>query len=231
MSDRRGDGRHLGPNGPGATATRAPLFLVALRLEALSLRLGAPGVDQVRIGMGPVRAVAACARLSRQADRRPVVLIGCAGGLDPSLRPGDLVVASSVVEADRAEAPVPLTHAEEVFRRLQAAPGIAGSGHGVHLAPVVSSARIVHGDEARAAAGRKGAAVDMESLWCAPLARTRPFAVVRAILDVPGKDLFSLSTAAVALRCARSLAAAARALSDWHPGSLETDPLLEIGEH
>lgn len=221
-----------GPRPPAGRGVSAePLFLVALRLEALSLRLGAAGVDHRRIGMGPVRAVAACARYSRASDRRPVVLIGCAGGLDPALRPGDLVVASSVVEAGRAEH-VALPHAAEVHERLLADPAVAGSGVGVHLAPIVSSPRILHGDEARAAARLGGAvAVDMESLWCAPLARTRPFTVVRAILDVPGKDLFSLGTAAVAVRCGRSLGAAARALRHWRPDSLESDTLMEIGEH
>ncbi|MDA8033559.1 MAG: hypothetical protein M0T71_05235 [Actinomycetota bacterium] len=212
------------------TEAGSPLFLVALRLEALTLRLGAAGVDWERIGMGPVRAVAACSRISRQPDRRPVVLVGCAGALDPALRPGDLVVASSLVEVDRPGSVVPLAHADEVHARVQAAPGIAGTGVAVHLAPIVSSPRILHGDEARSLARRSGAAVDMESLWCAPLGRTRPFAVVRSILDVPGKDLFTLSTAAVALRSARSLAAAARALASWHPGSLESDTLMEIGE-
>lgn len=214
-----------------APPRRDPLFLVALRLEALALRLGAPGADQERIGMGPVRAVAACARLGRVPDLRPVVLIGCAGALDPALRPGDLVVASAVVEAGRPAA-VPLAGAEEVADTLAAAPGIAGGPTRVHLAPIASSHRIVHGEEAREQARAGGAvAVDMESLWCAPLARSRPFTVVRAILDVPGKDLFSLGTAAVALRCARSLAAAARALAEGHPDGVDRETLLEIGEH
>lgn len=208
-----------------------PQFLVALRLEALSLRLGAAGIDQQRIGMGPVRAVAACARLSRSHDRRPVVLIGCAGALDPSLRPGDLVVASSILEAGRPGA-VELAHARQVFDHLAAAPGIAGGPVGLHLAPIVSSPKILSGDGPRQQARDGGAvAVDMESLWCAPLARLRPFAVVRAILDVPGKDLFSIATTAVALRCARSLAVAARALDQWHPDSVDDHNLLEIGEH
>jgi len=102
----------------------------------------------------------------------------------------------------------------------------------VHLAPVASSAQIVRGASAQQDARRGGAvAVDMESLWCSPLARTRPLAVVRAILDVPGKDLFSPATAAVALRCARSMAGAARALAQWHPASVINDNLMEIGEH
>ena len=184
------------PSGVG----RAPLFLAPLRLEALALRLGAPRVDQQRIGMGPVRAVAACARLTQAGDGRPIVLIGCAGGLDPSLRPGDLVVASSVVELGRDD-PVPLAHGAEVADRLRAAPGIAGTSVGVHLAPIVSSPRILHGGEARETATAGGAvAVEMEAFWCTPFARTHPFVVVRSILDVPGKDLFTLRTATVTLR-------------------------------
>lgn len=215
----------------GGTSRHDPLFLVALRLESLALRLGAPGADQERIGMGPVRAVAACTRLGRAPEARPVVLIGCAGALDPTLRPGDLVVASAIVEAGRTGV-VPLDGADVVAATLAAAPGIAGGPSRVHLAPIASSPRIVHGEEAREQARVGGAvAVDMESLWCAPLARSRPFTVVRAILDVPGKDLFSLGTAAVALRCARSLAAAARALAEGHPHIIDRETLMEIGEH
>jgi 4-hydroxy-3-methylbut-2-enyl diphosphate reductase len=211
-------------------STSEPLFLVALRLEALSLRLGAAGVEHERIGMGPARAVAACRRLSRAPLARPVVLIGCAGGLDPTLRPGDVVVASAVLEAGRAEA-IDLEHAEEVAELVRRAPGLP-SGARVELAPVVSSPKILSGTEARERARVGGAAVvDMESLWCAPLQRSRPFAVVRVVLDVPGRELFSPATATAALRCGRAIAASARALASWRPDSVGNDTLLEVGEH
>ncbi len=71
----------------------------------------------------------------------------------------------------------------------------------------------------------------MEAFWCTPFARTHPFVVVRSILDVPGKDLFTLRTATATLRCARSLAAAARALGEWRPDRLAPDTPTETGEH
>jgi 4-hydroxy-3-methylbut-2-en-1-yl diphosphate reductase len=197
-------------------------FLSALRLEALALRLGAPGARVVTFGMGERAATAACARLSR-SSAGPTVLFGCSGGLESSLRPGDIVVATEVALVGTDET-VALDGAEAYAGEL------AAHGLRVVAAPIVTSRRLVVGDEARAKASAGGAvAVDMESWFLAPLARDRPFAVVRVVLDVPGREVISPSTAVGAVRAGRALGRAARVMqqskvlfeiptSNEHPG-------------
>jgi 4-hydroxy-3-methylbut-2-en-1-yl diphosphate reductase len=197
-------------------------FLTALRLEALALRIGAPGVRVSSFGMGERSAAAACGRLSRSSPQ-PTVLFGCSGGLEDSLRPGDLVVATEVGLVGSDET-IALQGAEALAEAL------AAHGLRVVAAPIVTARRLVVGDEARAKAAAGGAvAVDMESWFLAPLARDRPFAVVRAVLDVPGREVISPSTAVAAVRAGRALGRAARVTrqskvpfvipaSNQHPG-------------
>ena len=202
----------------------APVFLAPLRIEARAARRGAGATAVERIGMGPARATAARARLEMSLARgRPVVLIGLAGALVAGVRPGDVVVASSL--STTGTGPVALSAGEEVAALLEA------SGLTVHHRPVVSSPVIVSGDAARQAAAAGGAAaVDMESYWCEPLARSRPFAVVRVIVDVPGRELWSPSTLRVGIRAYRSMVVAARALRQWSPVSVDGSAFLEVGD-
>ncbi|MCU1493052.1 MAG: hpnH [Acidimicrobiaceae bacterium] len=203
----------------------APVFLAPLRIEAFAIRRGAGSAPVERIGMGPGRATAARARLEHSlAPGRAVVLLGVAGALVVGLEPGEVVVASSLHSTTSSE-PVHLDAGEEVAEILERA------GLAVHHAPVVSSPAVVSGDVARRAATAGGAvAVDMESYWCAPLARRRPFVVVRVVVDVPGRDLWSLATPGAATRAYRSLVRSARALRHWSPVSVNGSPLLEVGD-
>jgi 4-hydroxy-3-methylbut-2-en-1-yl diphosphate reductase len=180
-------------------------FLAALRTEALALRFGAPGARVVTFGMGERAAGAACARLST-LQTATVVLFGFSGALDSSLHPGDLVVASELGLVGLDEA-VALAGAQRCAAELTA--------HGLRVvsAPVVTSPRLVVGDEARAKAAARGAvAADMESWFFAPLARDRRFAVIRAIVDVPGREVRSASTPRAAVRAGRALGRAARVM-------------------
>jgi 4-hydroxy-3-methylbut-2-enyl diphosphate reductase len=215
-ADRRG-GRTVRADGP--------TFLAPLRIEALAARHGAGGNPVLRIGMGPARASAARARLDRTLPTgAPVVLLGLAGGLVPGTAPGEVVVATSVELADGGQA-VAIPFGADVGEILAAA------GLRVRCAPVASSARIVTGTAARSAVASHGAvAVDMESYWCTPLARAHPFAVVRVVLDVPGRDLVSPATAFAASRAYRSLVRSARALRRWSPVSVDGSNLLEVGD-
>ncbi|HUZ20773.1 MAG TPA: hypothetical protein VMU75_09420 [Acidimicrobiales bacterium] len=204
-----------------------PLFLAPLRIELLALRRGAPGAEVRRIGMGPARATAARASLeSTVAKGRPLVLLGFGGALTADLRPGDLVVASTL-GAVGSDDTFLLPDARAVARLLElAAPGVR-----VRHAPVVCSSRVLRGDEARVQAASHGAvAVEMESLWCAPLARRHPFVVVRAIVDVPGREFVSAATPVAAWRAFCALASAARALAHWTPATVNDNPLMEVGD-
>ncbi len=202
----------------------SPLFLAPLRTEALAVHRGAPRAALERIGMGPVRASAACARLVRSEPGRPLVLLGFAGALDPEVGAGDLVVASSCLAEDGGE-PLVLPEAATVAQLL----GAAGLTPRVHLGPILSTPRVLRGSPARSA-GLKGGglAVDMESRWCAPLARTHPFAVVRAVVDVPGHEVFSLATPLATWRAFKALAAAAAVLREWSPVRL--DEKCKVGD-
>lgn len=196
-----------------------PLFLAPLRTEALAVHRGAKGAEIVRIGMGPVRATAARARLSRLEAGRPLVLLGFAGGLDTALRAGDLVVASSCASIGDEET-VLLPEAPSAAHLL----ALAGLPVAVHLGPIASAERVLKGREARVAAAAHGAlAVDMESRWCAPLAARHPLAIVRAVVDVLDHEVLSFKTPAATWKAFRSLSAAASALRGWSPVSLDND--------
>src|SRR5262249_35807291 len=73
-----------GPGGPAPPPLRAPPG-----------RAGAPGAPGPRVGMGPRRA-AGGADIAREAVGRPVMIAGFCGALDPSLGPGEIVLASEL---------------------------------------------------------------------------------------------------------------------------------------
>jgi len=197
-----------------------PVFLAPLRLEASAIRRGAPAATIERVGMGPARAAAACARLGTSIPAgRPVVLAGVAGGLVPGLCAGELVVASAIVGGDPEGAQLPLAAAPSMAAHLEAA------GIPARLAPVYSSATILHGRAARVAAASSGApVVEMEARWLSPLGASRPFAVLRVVLDTLEDELVSFASPRATVRALRVLRAAAAALASWAPADL-SDPL------
>lgn len=164
-----------------------PALVAPMRIEAATIRLAAPASRVVRVGMGADRASAASTRLSRElAAETPVVVLGVAGGFHAGDRPGDVIVATEVRMADDSEPPRSLDVglAEDLGAALERKLGR------VRLGPIVSSRTLVL-NETRAALGATGATCcDMESAWLAPLSAGRPFAVVRVILDSPGRELF-----------------------------------------
>ena len=89
----------------------------------------------------------------------------------------------------------------------------------VRRGTVVSVARLAMG-EARVKLREAGAiAVDMESVWLAPGAGARPFAVLRVISDTPARELTNpLRTVAGVARAMAALRRAAGALAEWAPG-------------
>lgn len=206
-------------------ARPGPVFLAPLRVEASAARLGARRAAVERIGMGPARATSARTRLERALEPgRPVVVIGLAGALVGGLAPGDVVVARSI-SSTTSDQTVELAEGDAVAKLLSSA------GLTVHHEAVVSSPSIVTGEDARRKAAAGGAfAVDMESFWCEPLARTRPFAVVRVVIDVPGRELYSPWTVRAGARAYRSMVAAARALRGWSPVSVGGSAILEVGD-
>jgi adenosylhomocysteine nucleosidase len=107
---------------------------------------------------------------------RSVVSFGVAGGLSPNLRPGDWIIASSIVDAEKRH-----KTDEEWSRRLRSAVP------GARFAPVAGTdVPISHPSAKREWHARTGAvAVDMESHVVARMAAEQglPFAAVRVVVD------------------------------------------------
>jgi adenosylhomocysteine nucleosidase len=136
-------------------------------------------------GMGCAAAGQAAARLI-EAGATELMSFGLAGGLDPDLAAGSVVVPTEVIsrQGDRC-----LT--SEVWReRLTAA--IAGHGP-VAGGKLLTSAQVIDRVEDKAAAFREtgAAAVDMESLAVGQVAAAHrvPFVAVRVIVDTAADAL------------------------------------------
>src|SRR5438067_8987933 len=150
--------------------------------EERALKAGAPRGSVVRTGIGPRRARRAATSL-RTAPAAGLAVVGFGGAIASGLEPGDLVVATELRARDgtvRAECP----GADVVATMLRRA------GLPVRTGPIVSVRSPVLGARARAALHSSSGAIlaDMESVWLAPAAAGRPFAVVRAVLDSPSKE-------------------------------------------
>lgn len=145
--------------------------------------------------MGPEVVVCGAAavvgeRIGRVLDElRPpaIVLAGVCGGLDPSLSPGDLVLARSVVVPGRPE----LVPASPILDKVRGA--LRRSDWSFVTAPLLSVERPLGSRSEKTdvwnATGAAG--VDMESYAVAAAARERgiPWIVLRAVLDAAGSEL------------------------------------------
>lgn len=195
--------------------------LVGLPFEASILAPHLSRDIQLRCGAAdPVRARReAAALVADGADL--LVSFGVAGGLDPALVPGDLVLAERVVDAKGRAYP-----ADAVARgRLVAALG----AERVRGGTLVGSTGIVATPAAKAALFAQSGAValDMESLPLAEIAAKagRGFIVLRAIADPAQRAIPPAALAALGpdgkVKLARLLAALAR-----RPGDLIGFPAL-----
>jgi adenosylhomocysteine nucleosidase len=165
-------------------------------------------------GMGEAAAAAAARRLVL-AGVTALVSFGMAGGLDPTLVCGVVLLPEEIVARDGAAVS---TTAADWCQRLRAAlPAacIAGGGK------LFTSDRPVASREAKAAAWRdtRAAAVDMESAAIARVARQAglPFIALRVIVDTASDQLPAAVIAASGggqLRLGRLFAALLRAPGD-----------------
>ncbi|MDO8608318.1 MAG: nucleoside phosphorylase [Phaeospirillum sp.] len=152
--------------------------IVGMRSEAALLPAGIP----VGCAGGiPVRAEA-LARAFIAGGATALISIGIAGGLDPGLRPGDIVIGSGVETDDG------VIETDPVWRcRLLSA--IAGARTGLVYGNGEVAATVGH---KRALFQRRGAViVDMESGAVARVAAEagKPFACLRAVSDPAGRAL------------------------------------------
>jgi adenosylhomocysteine nucleosidase len=168
----------------GALAVALPVLAVTGLAREARLAAG-PGVATVGAGGSPAR-LRALLNARIEPGCRAVVSIGIAGGLDPALTPGDVVVGTGVVGArQRWEA-----HAETAQCLADRLAGhskrvVLGDLAGVD-APAMS---LLEKSTLRAATG--AAAVDMESHVAAAFAQDHglPLAAVRVVCDPADRPL------------------------------------------
>jgi adenosylhomocysteine nucleosidase len=150
-------------------------FIVGLRAEARLLRgLG----FAVGIGGGTPEGAAAQAALLVDLGARALVSFGLAGGLDPALAPGAIVIPKIVARAGQ-------TYACDADLTAW----LGGATVGTLLAGAEIAVSVA--DKAALFAGTGAAAIDLESGAVARLAaeRAMPFAALRAVCDPAGRDL------------------------------------------
>ena len=172
------------------------IVLAALRSEQAALRLG--GVRAVRTGMG-VKAVAP------ELDGLPVAVAGVCGAVDPALEPGDVVVATELLDDTQS---ISLPGAAALAR------GLARRGLRVWTGPIYTADRILDPAERAELQTRGVLAVDMESTRLVPL-NGQPFAVVRTVVDVAGRRLIDPRMLTAGVRGLAALRKVAPALEEW----------------
>ena len=177
--------------------------LAPLRLEARALQRGGPGLRVIRSGVGPERSRRTCARLRGDVAERWVIA-GLCGAVETDLEPGDVILASHLLDCDIALAQDPALESALRARGLR-----------VRKAPMLCVPRLVQGDERARLRERGAAAVDMESRWLAPAAQGRPLHVIRVVMDGPRHELFRPATARNLLRGLRVLGDVGRGLEKW----------------
>lgn len=176
-----------------------------LRMEAAALRSRRVRLPIVHLGMGRARSSAEASQLHRRLPKgAPIAIAGVAGGLDPALRPGSLVVATEVRSALGS---VTLEASQALIEALRVH-GIAATA-----AVVATTDHIVTGDRRAQLATTGAVAVDMESAWAIHCFPDRPVCVLRAVADVPEGGLAGVLPAwRIALGALRN---AAPALASW----------------
>ena len=160
-------------------------------------------VQEARIAAGPGMVVICSSSDPRQlrslltvfdpSTIRGVISFGVAGGLDPSLKPGDIVLATEVVAGD-ARWLAGLSLNEEVIASLALKRRIVRGGLAGAEEVVVAQAR-----KAALWLQTGAAAVDMESHIAAAYAADAglPFAALRVISDSAHRSLPALAKSAI----------------------------------
>jgi adenosylhomocysteine nucleosidase len=173
------------PPGPAASV----LIVSGLKREAAIL--AGPGRLAICGDASTLRAKLA------ELTCQPIILViswGVCGGLDPRLRPGDLILGAEVVSAEgRINTDEAVT--SSLAQRLIDAGARVAVERVAGVSSPVSTARAKA--ELRLATG--AAAVDMESLIAGRFAleRRTPFAILRAVADPADRDLPPLVLSAV----------------------------------
>jgi adenosylhomocysteine nucleosidase len=201
-------------------------IVAALAAEARPLGTGSKGGDGVvTLGDGTllvvsgvgVSAAAAGARRLAATGARALISWGVAGGLDPGLAAGTLVLPRVIISPDNVSFATATDWREHVRSAIEALYAVCTGSLLTCRAPLGSVAA-----KARAFRETGAVAVDMESSAVAEVAAAQriPFLAVRAIVDgaadeLPEAALIAATAGTATLRIFRLLATLARA-----PGEL-----------
>src|SRR5579862_8081394 len=177
------------------------LVLAPMAIEEAALRSKG---RVLRTGMGPERARIAAAR-GLAIDAHGIAIAGLCGGVDPTLRPGDVVCANELRLEDGTTVEV---HGGEELADLARRHGLRAC-----VGAIVSTDRILTPAERQELDG--ALAVDMESAWLAEAAGGRPLAVLRVVVDGAGRHLGDPRIAVDGVRALRSLRRCSAVLDDW----------------
>jgi adenosylhomocysteine nucleosidase len=175
-------------------ADRLPLDTAELRGFRAQLRRGGAELHAVTTGMGPRRARESAARaLDALGPADLIMSAGVAGALSADLKPGDLVLASRIIETDRETLVATHSFAAAPERLAEARQALAAANLASSTGALLTTHRVLAtGAEKRRAGESTGAiAVDMESAAVAAEAAARDLSVVaiRAIIDSVGDEL------------------------------------------
>ena len=175
------------------------VVLAPLRIEALAVRSGLPGIKVARSGMGRHQL--------DFGDADAIGVAGLCGAVDPSLRAGDVVLATELRSEDGKTLPCPDSALlAEPLRRM---------GLKTTSGTVYTASKILGPDERLALRDTGVIAVDMESAWIAEAAANRPVAVLRVVVDTVDRRLASPRTLIAGVRGLWTLRRASSAFVDW----------------
>ncbi|AWN38526.1 phosphorylase [Methylobacterium radiodurans] len=176
---------------PGNQPENPPVLAVTGLARERRIAAGA-GVEAIGAGGSPDRLRAL---LSGRAPPtcRAVISFGIAGGLDPTLRPGDVVVCTHLNADGRHPADPDLAH--RLHARLSGLPGrvVAGGLAGSDVAVMAVA------DKAALHARTGALAVDMESHVAAAFAQRHamPFGAIRVVCDPAERALPAFAATAL----------------------------------
>jgi len=200
------------------SAAPAPAAVLAISGLAGEAKIAA-GAGIAAIAAPPTRLVEWLERIGNN-EFAAVISFGIAGGLDPALSVGDLVLCDTVATADGD-----LTAGPAAADRLAACLGEGGTA--VHRGRIAAADAPVLTPQAKYAlrTARGAIAVDTESLLAVRVARQKgvPFVAFRAISDAAGHSLPPLAMCAIGADGRLDLAAIARELTR-RPGQIARLP-------
>ncbi|MBA8824549.1 4-hydroxy-3-methylbut-2-enyl diphosphate reductase [Saccharopolyspora lacisalsi] len=182
------------------------LVCAPLHVEAWALRRDLGSRTVRRTGYGVRRSARSAVRLLHHPGHA-LAVAGVAGGIDPAVRSGDVVVADDLLGADGTVV--------RTCRSARLVEELRRRGLTVHCGPIVTADRLVRGAERPEWSRTEAIAVDMESAVLAGAAGDRAFAVVRVAVDTVCEPLLNPGTPRRGWAALRQLRRTAGPLARW----------------